>query len=765
VTANYKLLVFLTAFSTLMFELVASRLADFHLGAGNAYLAIPITFLGLALGSLHVHSRPGIIERFDPGRAAAVLAALCLLSLLTLSAVFSRLLPVVSALQETSNRSYLFHKTLTFIVLLLPPFYFFGRILTVAYQLRRTEIGAVYSADLCGAALACAVTPVLFHFGGLPNVSLVLLGLTFIPVLVFFRGSGARRALVGLLLVAVCIAGRWTMAHLDRSIDYSRYDKVAPQFEIAHGWNEHSRVAVLAQRHGGKNKEYTSYRIVHDNSRSNVNVLTYRKTMVGRPPSQLEAIEVAAILERPVKSALVMFAGCGAEMIQLNELFGGKARITGVELNPLVRDLALETPPLRRHKLREFYDLPQIELVIDEGRHFLSTTKDEYDLIFIGSNADTAVWLSGHSRKYLDTTQAFHLFVERLTDRGLIVFDHQPVDRRIETMKQVFLERGVPEFEKRVVILESLWSSDDMVISPSGFSAGEVRRLVAAAKDKPQRVLYAPGRKGTYYAGAIERPVRSEAVMTDDRPFLVGLDWRGYALFPRKHYLDDYQLYVGWIKITTLVVLIAISLLFIALIALRRSASLPPAVLTYLLMTGFCFMLVEIALIAKLELFLQKPIVSMAMVLSTFLLASGIGSSLFPRFGKRLHVGLLALAAATLSAAAIFVLELFNSRLLGLPMGLKLLASFVVTAPVGLCLGLFYPYAVSCLVKHERSRTVAITYGISTLSSVIGATYGLTVMLDWGFSRLLWQAAVGYVLLAGFFEVYARVFRGRFLTL
>jgi hypothetical protein len=192
---------------------------------------------------------------------------------------------------------------------------------------------------------------------------------------------------------------------------------------------------------------------------------------------------------------------------------------------------------------------------------------------------------------------------------------------------------------------------------------------------------------------------------------------------------------------------------------------LPPSVLAYLLITGFCFMLVEIAVMAKLELFLQRPIVSMATVLSAFLLASGVGSRLFPLIERRLVIAPLALGVALMAVASIFVLDFLNLRLLGLPLAFKLVVSLAVLAPIGIALGMFYPYAVSCLVHHGRSQAVAITYGISTLSSVIGATYAMTVMLDLGFTNLLWQAGAGYLLLAGVVQAYTSLLKGRFLAL
>jgi hypothetical protein len=69
----------------------------------------------------------------------------------------------------------------------------------------------------------------------------------------------------------------------------------------------------------------------------------------------------------------------------------------------------------------------------------------------------------------------------------------------------------------------------------------------------------------------------------------------------------------------------------------------------------------------------------------------------------------------------------------------------VVIVPVGVVLGMFYPCAVNALVKAGRETAVPVTYGISTLSSVIGATYAMTMMIDYGFTALIWQAVYVYL--------------------
>jgi phosphate/sulfate permease len=72
---------------------------------------------------------------------------------------------------------------------------------------------------------------------------------------------------------------------------------------------------------------------------------------------------------------------------------------------------------------------------------------------------------------------------------------------------------------------------------------------------------------------------------------------------------------------------------------------------------------------------------------------------------------------------------------------------------------MFYPFAVHSLVLKDREQSVPVTYGISTLSSVIGATYAMTMMIKWGFTMIILQGIVLYVVL-GFAVILYRALRG-----
>ena len=83
----------------------------------------------------------------------------------------------------------------------------------------------------------------------------------------------------------------------------------------------------------------------------------------------------------------------------------------------------------------------------------------------------------------------------------------------------------------------------------------------------------------------------------------------------------------------------------------------------------------------------------------------------------------------------------------------------VVTFPIGVALGAFYPWLVDRLVATGRGASVPITYGLSTLASVIGASFAMTMMIPWGFNRLLLLGAAGYLVLGALVVVHASLLR------
>ncbi|MCC7075313.1 MAG: hypothetical protein IT383_28630 [Deltaproteobacteria bacterium] len=769
---SLRALVFWTAFSCLMFELLIARLADFFIGFRNTFLALPVTFLGLALGSLYVHFRPQLAARFSVRGSMLGLAAVSFSTLAAVLVILTRGFTIIAADDAGFYLTDAALKTAVFVAGFIIPFFVFGRILTLCYHVERDHIGRIYSADFFGAALGCFATPVLFHFVSLPEVMLVWMISLSAVVVVFLKMNVRTTAAVAVGLLALTTGSYFAIRWLEGSVEYqyySRDDDPPTTREIASRWNEFSRVQLV--RFEFKKDKRSHYKVIHDDGRSNVHVRAYQP---GRTttPQKLDSLESPFIMQRPVKEALVMFAGCGDEMIRIRELSGDTAHVTGVEINPLCVALPSSAPELADLRIAEFFAHPDVTMRFMEGRAFLMQNQKQYDLIYVGSSAPTALQVTGHTRKYLYTKEALRDYLRALAPHGLLIFDYQSTEFIAQALKHIAAEDGTGPLENKVIFLRSRFGKNvrtpiDLIFAKDGFTPDEVSSLVSYSPDAPAMVRYAPGIANPNAASAavVNGPlIEADKVVTDDRPFLLDLDFASYRLIPDPEVLQNVRHYESWLRLTTLLGLVAVAGAFIVVASWRRERRAPAPALVYLLISGFCYMLVEVALMAKLELFMQDVTVSMASVITVFLLTTGVGSLAHQRLIGRIGMRAFPFVVAAIVLGSIPLLSLLQQQLVGLPLIGRLLAVAVVVFPIGVALGAFYPWLVSRLVATDHAATVPITYGISTLASVIGASFAMTMMIPWGFTRLLVLGASGYALLGAFILVHSHVLRRPLFT-
>jgi hypothetical protein len=537
-----------------------------------------------------------------------------------------------------------------------------------------------------------------------------------------------------------------SLVFLEDSYDLSQVMHVQSDMnaiEIAHKWNELSRVSLLKIAGQGKSQ----YKIIHDNAESRVNVGAYNPNNPYRiNPRNFTALPF--ICGKHTRDVLVMFAGCGQQMLEIYDYSNRKAKVTGVEINPLVKDIATTAPELTEYRLKEFYDLEHIELVIEEGRSFLETNNTKYDCIYIASDAPTLNYKTGHSRKYLDTIEAMTEYLKHLKKDGLLLFDNQPAKHKLYSLAKIFEQEDIGDIENNVIVLSRMWGIRDYIIlSLTPFTPEEVNRIVTHWQEI---IYYAPGHASNHIE--CEQIIRAESateinLVTDNRPFVRKIEWLRYKLFPSIRQIKDIRYYQSWVKITTLLLVVVFLVAPLLWFYSSRTNMPPMNMLSYLLMTGFCYMLCEITFMAKLELFIGNPLYSMALLLCVFLIANAVGSVLFQKLQARLWMTIMPLLVAGIILVTVWIMDQVVKELLGFSLLIKIPIVVVLISPTAVCLGLFYPYIITWLSNNKMAHTIPVTYGISTMSSVAGAVYAMTMIINLGYNNVIYQAVVGYAAL------------------
>jgi hypothetical protein len=769
--------IFLVGLVCLMLEILHTRMLAFFLGSISNFLAIPVSLFGLALGALLV-DRERNVEKSDARRLIATLQALVLpvlaAAFVGFFAVANAFFPVIHVSLENPYGDAA--RMLAYAGIFLPSYAIFGALLALYFQERAPRIGRFYFFDLAGAASGCLLAPLVLTWAGLPPAIMTVL---FGALALLAAAPLARRALaLGAGTAGFCVVAflAWHGSLFQEHPDVARLSRYVLSEHARPGakevrvrWNDLARTSLVRADTGNPNAD--AWGIVQDDGLSNVKVA--RWDPAAKPADILPASlhhTLPFLMGHQPKRILVLFAGVGRDMIELDGMAQGRADITGVELNRAVVDLCWD-PLLADMNLRACHARPNMHLVVREGRDFLGNDRGRYDLLFVATNGSTNDARTGQTRKYLDTYEAMASYLDHLAPGpgSMIVFMNQPVLHKVESLRLLFARRGLGDFEKAVFAFGApeTRGQDSMVVKPGGLRPDEVAAIErkVASWPHPRRVLYSPAGVGEpRFVDAVLGRTRGPLV-TDDRPFVHEVSWRDFELLPAKARFIDQRYASSWIKVFTVLLFGAVSVAVMAALALGvglrrgRERRVPWPWALYFYVAGLSYMCVEIGLIAKAELFLGSPLYAVAVILALFLASNGLGAYLQDRL--RVFRGPATLILPTVAAIAwgLIATQLCNAHLLSLPLPLKILCVALGVLPAGTFLGMFYPCGVERVVEAGHRAAVPATYAIATLSSVWGAAWAMTAIINLGFSTVILMGAVGYAVTGALYFVASTGFR------
>jgi hypothetical protein len=202
---------------------------------------------------------------------------------------------------------------------------------------------------------------------------------------------------------------------------------------------------------------------------------------------------------------------------------------------------------------------------------------------------------------------------------------------------------------------------------------------------------------------------------------------------------------------------LAAAFLLVPFVAMRATWKRLPrkgTSLLYFSMLGLGFMFFEITLIQRLILFLGFPTYSLSVTLASLLIFTGVGALLSPRVlarcdGKVERVaGPLAGAVVVLGAFYLLAVPELTEAMLATPLWVRIATTFLLLAPLGVCLGMFMPLglgAVSALTDHG-AEYVAWSWAINGFASVVGSVLTTLVAMSFGFDIVLVAAVWAYLI-------------------
>lgn len=741
---------FLVALSGVALEVALVRIFALLFRYHHLYLLVSVAVCGLGVG--------GLLRTYLPQRW-------CRLWISTL--LFGATIPAVLLILFRSPLAARLVEAWWLPLVLLVPFLCAGLFLSEVFRRHAALGGALYFADLAGAALAAILVVALLQWLGGIGVCLLLSAVLCTAAAMLARLE-APRALVPCIAAAACSLGllvanerlRWVdLPTLPPDADPSLTKPLLREMQpgsgiriVASRWSAFARTDMTDEGDPDARYLYTdgdtpTHMIRFDGDlrkvaglQGQIGFLPYR---VGRPQA-------------------VLCIGPGGGMDVLLALLGGARHIVGAEVNGDIVRLVEE--------YRQFnggiYHRPGVSVSVADGRSFTARQRGRFDLIYsaltqsaTGSRAGIAL-----AESYIHTQEAFGVYLDHLTDSGiyaLIVQEEPVLVRAFLTAVAVLTQRGesMPEACRHLLaaaIPPELHATTPyrriLLVRRRPFTPAEADRAVAAIREMGLNSLFVPhiledvppfaglasGKESLqeFVAGFSMDGIRlNVAPRTDDQPFFLDLSPEMPGPLVRL------------LRGTALAVLAAGVWL-----ALRRLRSGVASGLRglggafYFSLLGAGFMLVEIPLIQQFVLFLGHPVLSLSVVLFSLLIGTAIGSRYsqrWPVLALPWRVALAAGLAALLVLTYRAVLPDVFQALLSLSLEARCAVTAALVVPLGCVLGVPFPSGIRW-AEADDSRQVPWLWGLNGLASVLGSALAMALAWKTGFSAALLAGAGAY---------------------
>jgi hypothetical protein len=715
----------LTSLALVALELVWTRVFSAEFFYTFAFLTLSLAVLGLGLGGLAL--RLGR-KTTTPARIGPLLVATGALALAG---------PPL-ALHSGLNFAQLFAgwgmaaRFLGTVLLLSSAYFTGGMALSLLFRSCHEDMPRLYRADLLGAAAGVVGIILLMNTAGVP-VAAVLLPLP-LAVAAFLAGGRRTRIAAGVLAACVCL--------------------VLPKAGVLIRRPRQERLPVI-QRHWDamglvKVQQGEGYR--------NLNIDNMANTGVGEFDGDWSKAEASPepfpLAIKPLVDAmggtctfLSLGSGGGGDVFQA--LQAGAREVHAVEVNPAINRL-LTQGSLRDYSGRLYLD-PRVKVVTEDARAYVRRFDQRFDVIFSLSSNTFAAMASGAfalAENYLFTVEAYEDYYRALTDRGVLVMEHQRyVPRMAAEALEALRELGVqdpgshlavlalPAMHRQVLIL-SRRPLDPALFrtANAGRPFGEVHELypVPAAGADPlvHRILTEGWRKAAPGAAIDISPCR------DSRPFTAQLGlWKNFKLkrLPEPSAMDFNGFPAS--KAMIVAILLVVSLLVLPLNLLPALKRGPGLGWGYFFAIGAGFMILEVVLIQKYALLIGPSSYTVAAILFTLLAGSGIGSRYAASFRDRTPF----LAILAWLAADGLLFGRATHALAGLPIPGRAAATILLLAPLAFFMGM--PFTKGTRRAGDR---VDWGFAVNGAAGVLASAAVMLVSFTWGFPAALATGGLAY---------------------
>ncbi len=779
---------FLICMSTLMLQIIETRILSVISMYYMAFLSISMAMLGMTIGALVVYFKLGNV---NSDNVASYLSKVSTAYALAIVSCFLLQLASPVPMVVSGTQLIVWLKILT---LMAAPFTVAGVAVSLALTKSPFPIGQTYGVDLLGAGIGCLGVVLLLNFIDASSAMFVVASIAALAGTCFRSAHGEtsfdnlfpnwnilhRPGIVAIAIILFAMANS-TTRHSFQPIS-AKFNKISvgTNYEFEK-WNSFSRITASKSRTGPPKIWGRSPTLPNDLEveQRRMSIDGFAGTTMPRFSGDTASVDFLkyditnlAYAARPNGRVAIIGVGSGRDLLSAYTF--GSRDITGVELNPIFIELL--TDPRKLRSYAGVADLTGVRLIVDEGRSWFARTKEKFDLLqmsMIDTFAATGAGALSLTENGLYTVEAWKIFLSSLRPNGLFTVSRWHASTApIEIGRTVSLAVGAlslmgVENPRNHIYLATVGSLATLIVSRQPLTMKDINILNARAEELQFDILAVPGQisavpmfEDLLSATSIEdindrsnKYFLDVSPPTDARPFFFN-QLRLHNLMNLKKFIEEALRSREIVGSTSLVVvgnLVAISTLFL-LILLSLTAVVVTCILparsstytvaprlallgsAYFLLIGLGFMFIEIGMIQRLSVFIGHPIHALSIVLFSIIISTGLGSLLSEKIMRARPAYVivwLVLLVVYILALPHLLPALTHSSLESAVLAIRAMVSVAVILPAGILMGFAFPLGMK-IVMSQDTRPAPWFWGVNGAAGVLAA--GLAVVCSIAFS-------------------------------
>ena len=797
---------FVTAFSSLTYEILLTRIFSVTMWYHYAFMAISIAMFGLTFGATLIYVFPKFFTREKTQYHTALFSLLFGISIpVSFGLYLATTFLFISALAlSTWVQLFLLLALALMYFTLAVPFILSGIVICLSLTRFSNQISTLYAADLSGAALGCLGVFFALNIISAPTAIVCVGGAAAFGGFLFAEPSKKilrKWALIGTIFIFLLAILNHTLEPKGNAIFAIRSVKGTIEKGILYEkWNSFSRVTV----EGNAEKPTQPFGWgLSDTLPSNIYIpqLFLRiDSVAGTPLTQFSGnlnsldflkYDIVNLAHHLRENAKVLVIGVGGGRDILSALDFKQKEVTGVEVNGRITEAVTGkygdfTGHLDRY--------PNVHIINDEARSYVDRSNEKYDIMqisLIDTWAATAAGAFVLTENSLYTVEAWQSFINHLSDDGILTvsrwyFRERPGEmyRLVSLASESLRGAGIENPRAHILIARKMLTGPQgegpdgvgtILVSKTPFTPADIGAFQKIADqykfeivltpdttiDNTYTILAGPGTPQQF----LDNYPINIAAPHDDNPFFFHMLRAKDFANPEQQELglNSFNMNAVSILLSLLAVSIFFAFAFIVLpivITMKKSREIRGMLplIIYFASIGLGFMLIEISLLERLIIYLGSPVYSLSVILFSLLLSGGLGSyltkSLTARDVSRKGMRVLLSLLAILAIGAALVPALLHDFHTG-SLAMRIFSSVLVMGSIGIILGMAFPLGIKIASKTSDGDE-SFFWGVNGATSVVASVLGVVLSIVWSITITYSVGMLFYVLAVASFWVLTR---------